>query len=266
MAVFLDRQYIDADDFAVQFGLSLFETFLVGIGCRIFLLERHVDRLYRSLDHFNIDLAIRKDEFRQSVENYVRVNALERKVLRVAVTAGNRYKGIMPSILFSERDNPYCDESYKRGISLMIADFRRNETSPLVMHKTGNYLENLTAYGTARDKGCDDALFLNSRSEITETTKSNIFFVSKGTLHTPALDCGLLPGIIRGWVIEKAASIGISCAEGRYSLDELLDSDEVFATNSVMGVMPVACVNGHKKSATGENSVTRALMKLYEEK
>ena len=258
------RRDVDAEDLGVQFGFSIFETFLVGSGCRIFLLERHADRLFRSLKHFNIALAADKDEFRQSAENYARASASEGKVLRVTVTAGSKHKGIEPAVLFSQRDNPYGDESYKRGLSLTLADFRRNETSPLVMHKTGNYLENYAAYSAASAKGYDDALFLNSKNEITETTKSNIFFVSQGVLHTPETGCGLLPGIIRGWVIEKAASLGISCAEGRYTLEELLGSDEVFATNSVMGIMPVACVNGHKKPMPGENSVTGALMKLYE--
>ena len=261
---FLYRRYVDAEDLGVQFGFSLFETFLVGSGCRIFLLGRHVDRLFRSLKHFGIALAADKDEFRRSAENYARANASEGKVLRVTVTAGSECKGIEPAVLFSQRDNPYGDESYKRGLSLTLADFRKNETSPLVTHKTGNYLENYTAYSAARAKGYDDALFLNSKNEITETAKSNIFFVSQRALHTPEIGCGLLPGIIREWVTEKAASLGISCTEGRYTLEELLCSDEVFATNSVMGIMPVTFVNGHKKPAPGENSVTRALMELYE--
>lgn len=119
----------------------------------------------------------------------------------------------------------------------MISDHKRNETSLLVKHKTANYMENYFIARAAIRQGFDDAVFLNTQNQVTETTKSNLFFVKDGVLHTPNVQCGLLPGVIREWVIRKAASLGIDCREGYYGLAELMEADEVLITNSVMGIM-----------------------------
>lgn len=265
MDSYLTLQNISPEDLGLQFGFSLFETFLVGRDCKIFLLDRHIDRLSQSMGCFNIDINMHKAEFRKLIVNYIQKNRLNGKVLRVTVTSGNRQKGIAPSILFTSRENPYTQDLYNKGLKLMVASFRKNETSPLVMHKTGNCLESYMACNTALSKGYDDSLFMNSKGEMTETTKCNLFFVSRGILHTPALSCGLLPGIIRGWITEKASSLGINCIQGRYSPESFADMDEVFATNSVMGIMPVVEIEGYKTLTIADSSITKLLMKEYNE-
>ena len=68
---------------------------------------------------------------------------------------------------------------------------------------------------------------------------SNVFFVKAGKLHTPAIEAGLLPGIVRGWVIEQ-----FPVARGLFSKAELAEAEEIFVTNSIAGVMPVTEIEG----------------------
>lgn len=260
----LYNQGVSAEDFGVQFGFSLFETFLVRNDCSVFLLDRHIDRLFQSMSYFNFDINMDKAKFQQLIVSHIEYNDLNGKVLRVTVTYGNKKKGIDSAILFSSRGNPYNNEVHKSGLKLMVADFKRNETSPVVMHKTGNYLENYTANNNALSKGYDDALFLNSKNEITETARSNIFFVSQGILHTPDSGCGLLPGIIRGWIIEKSGQLGINCKPGHYALESLLNADEIFVTNSIMGIVPVTNIEGRPIKYPASGSVTGMLIKEFQ--
>ena len=71
---------------------------------------------------------------------------------------------------------------------------------------------------------------------------SNVFVVRDGVIQTPPVDTPVLPGIVRGLILELAAGDGRAVREARLTINDLLDADEVFLTNSVMEVMPVCRV------------------------
>lgn len=70
----------------------------------------------------------------------------------------------------------------------------RNETSPLVYHKTLNYGDCILEKRAAAAAGINEKVFVNTKGQISEGTVSNIFFVRKNMIYTPQLSCGLLPG------------------------------------------------------------------------
>ena len=82
--------------------------------------------------------------------------------------------------------------------------------------------------------GINEKVFVNTKGQISEGTVSNIFFVRKNMIYTPQLSCGLLPGILREYVMSK-----FSVVETIIYPDELMYYEECFVTNSLMGVMPV---------------------------
>jgi len=234
------------------FGLSLFETFLVQANGTVLFLEDHADRLMRSARILGFDLPFTAESWMEWVLEYIAVQGLMSRILRVTVSSGSG-KGIAPSIHFSIRD--FGRQSPDYGCKLIVSDIFRNETSLLTAHKTGNYAENLMVLRDAAARGFDDALFLNSRGKIAETTKCNFFFVKENVIYTPAPACGLLPGIIRKFVIESAAALRIPLIDGEYALDDIIGAQEVFVTNSVMGIQPVFLV---QKEAAGNPLFTAA--------
>jgi branched-chain amino acid aminotransferase len=84
---------------------------------------------------------------------------------------------------------------------------------------------------------------LDLQGHLAECTSSNIFFVKDGVLHTPSLRVGILDGITRGLIIEQGRERGVEVHEGEYTLERLLEADEVFITNTTTEVMPVRGVN-----------------------
>ncbi|WP_010246485.1 aminotransferase class IV [Acetivibrio cellulolyticus] len=233
---------ISAYDYGFLYGFSIFETFCVMENGKVFLLEKHIERMLKSAEFFGIEHKMSKDELINTVILYIKENLISDTILRMTLSAGNSQKSLTPRITFSCRKNTYTEEKITAGCKLMLSDIRKSENSVILRHKTSNYLENFVLMNKAIVDGFDDILFMNSSANVTETAKSNIFFVKGNTIHTPDLKCGLLPGVIREWVIAEAGRQNIECREGFYSFNDFIDADEVFVTNSAMGIMRVKSI------------------------
>ncbi len=263
MGKIFGNDYISTDDMGVLYGFGVFTTFLVDGRGEVFLLDRHVRRLFCSAVFFRFDLPIMNDDLDSYIREYICENGIKNKIMRVAITCGNALKAVAPSVVVSCRENTYTREACSKGWRLSVAGSLRNETSPIVRHKTSNYLENFLALKDAVSNGFDDVLFLNTRRSVAETAKCNIFFVRDGRVFTPSEACGLLPGIIRQWVVMQLAEEGIGCVEDSFTLDMLLDSDEVFVTNSVVGIVPVGEIQGRAIGKGIQGEITGFLLCKY---
>jgi branched-chain amino acid aminotransferase len=86
------------------------------------------------------------------------------------------------------------------------------------------------------ENNLDDAILLNSDSEICETSASNIFVVKGGLIYTPPINSGCVDGIIRKKIIENADDWGYTVEEKEMKSFELIKADEVFLSNSIKGI------------------------------
>jgi len=145
--------------------------------------------------------------------------------------------------LITARSLPYSAPDYLRGFRVMT--LRQGERDGrLTGLKTLNYLENRLARQTARAADFDEALFVTPAGRVLEGSSTSVFLVKDGHAHTPPLSSGVLPGVARARVL---ALIGPERAhETAFTLEDLLAADEVFLTNSLMGVMPVCTLDAHK--------------------
>lgn len=116
----------------------------------------------------------------------------------------------------------------------------RLATQPLLAGiKHLNRLEQVLARQEWDDVGIAEGLMLDSDDNVIEGTMSNIFMVQHGTLYTPNLDrCGI-EGIMRKRVLERARMLRISTHLTSLRITALLQADELFLTNSVIGIWPV---------------------------
>jgi 4-amino-4-deoxychorismate lyase len=110
--------------------------------------------------------------------------------------------------------------------------------------KSTSYAVNMAAQEEARSRGTDDALFLSLEGLVLEGPTSNIWFREGRTLHTPALDLGILAGVTRDTLIGAATARGYDVAEGAYELDRLVSADEVFSSSSIREVVGVVAIDG----------------------
>jgi len=244
MSINNKNTYISTYDYGFLYGFSIFETFVVSKNGDVFLLEKHIERMINSARFFGISNKMTKAQLLNKVVTYINDNVLSDVILRMTMSAGNNKENLFSSIAFSYRQNVYTQDKISKGFKVSISEVRKSESSIVLRHKTSNYLENYILMNKAVFEGFDDVVFMNTSSEVTETTRSNIFFVRDSVLYTPHKNCGLLPGVIRQWVIEEAYRQNIKCIEGYYNISDLISADEVFITNSAMGIMHVKSIDG----------------------
>lgn len=244
MSVDNNNEFVDTYDYGFLYGFGIFETFSVSENGNVFLLEKHIERMMKSAEVFGIEHKMEETELIDKVFSYIKLNKISDGILRMTLSAGNIQKGILPQLVFTYRTNTYTVEKLAKGCKLLLSDIRKSENSIILRHKTSNYLENFVLMNKAIEEGFDDVLFMNTTSYITETAKSNIFFVKDGIIYTPDINCGLLPGVIREWVVSEAERQNIECRSGAYTINDFIGADEVFVTNSAMGIMHVESIDG----------------------
>lgn len=115
------------------------------------------------------------------------------------------------------------------------------ERSPLAGHKTHNYMEAMHRLELARARGYFDALRLDSKDRLAETTSANLFLIAKGHLYTPAADTGILPGVTRAQLL-RCPTLRVAC--GHYTLADLQTAEALFVTNATNGIQAIGSVEG----------------------
>lgn len=254
-------------DLGFLYGYGLFETMRAYSG-HIFRLESHLERLSKSARL--LGLPLRGLDLGKACYDTLRVNRLSDARIRLTVSIGEGEavpdppKHPRPTVLIIATEyTPPSIEVYRRGYAAIVASTRQNSHSPLSRLKTTSWLNYILARKEARVKGADEAILLNERSFICEGSTSNIFLMSCGTLITPSLGSGCLPGVTRQTVIELAPELGIKVAEREVQLEELLEADEAFLTNSLIELMPLTEVNSKPIGERERGKVTMVLRKAY---
>jgi branched-subunit amino acid aminotransferase/4-amino-4-deoxychorismate lyase len=134
----------------------------------------------------------------------------------------------------------------EEGLALTLSPYRLSTLSPLAGVKSVNYLEHVMAWEEAHARDFHEAVLLNERGEIVGATMANIFWVTRGTIHTPALATGALAGTTRACVIALAEELAFPLVEGIYDTSDLGDADEIFLTSAAHGVGLVTTYDFHR--------------------
>lgn len=249
--VYLNGQIVERRSAAVSpmdrgflYGDGFFETLRV-FGGTPFLLARHLARLVRSCRETGWKELPDAERLRQGVAALIERTDLSDCYLRVTVSPGlhegtlTEWEADEPTVFIEARQMALPPLDDPPPLVLMKSSHLVNSTSPNVRHKSLSYQANLLALAEARRAGADEVFFLNENGRLTEGAITNLFFIRDGRVFTPAVACGLLPGITREVVMELCRSQNIPVQEGEYTEDELREADEIFCTNSLKGIVRV---------------------------
>ena len=261
-------------DHGFLYGYGLFETMRAYNG-HIFRLDSHVTRLRCSAESIGLTHNIlTTDEGTQSLKAAcmatLEANKLKDARIRLTVSAG---EGDMtpdpgtcpsPTILITAQNLvPLPPEKYETGFKAALSSLRRNSQSPLSRLKSTCYMENILARTAARAAGCDEAIFLNEQGYLAEGSTTNVFLVSRGELITPCFESGVLPGITRDAVLEIARASHLKATERWVQLNELIEAQEAFLTNSILELMPLVSVEGRTIGTGKPGKLTGDLLFAY---
>ena len=223
------------------FGKGVFETILVKN--KAIFLSKHIERLNKSIRFLNIGEKISEDKILELIEKFNIKNC----VLKIIVTERN--------LVLSTRNINYKTEDYLKGFSLKISESIRNSKSKLTYIKSINYLENILEREEAIKSGYDEVIFFNENGYLSEGSMSNIFIIKNNKIFTPDINQGLLPGIIRNFIVKRYNVI-----EKKITLEELFNADEIFITNSILGIMKISKI---ENKILVENKLTNIIREEY---
>ena len=234
-----------------NFGDGLFETIRVFNG-KIICLDAHFNRISSGLDVLKIK------------QNYsFNQNSLERYVNELLLYKNIKYGGKVKVYIFRAGLGTYKPETNQMSFVLEAMDLEQNKyvlnkkgflvdiyseysktVNQLSFFKTSNSLLYVLAAVTASENNLDDLFIINQKSEIIESSNSNVFFLKEDVLLTPPLNSGCIEGVMRIEVIRAAKDLGINILESNVYEEDLEKSREIFLTNVISGIR---WVGGYKK-------------------
>lgn len=251
---------VDPADRGLAYGDGLFET-MGAVDGRVRRLDLHFDRLEEGCRRLEIPPLPRDLLTREIAASCPKEG---RAVVKLIVTRGSGTRGYAPpeaaspTRVLAISSWPEYDEShYRRGISVRVCQLRLGENPALAGLKHLSRLEQVLAERELRGHGVQQGLVLDTSDRVVGGTSSNVFAVNGIEIATPALlRCGV-KGVMRRAVLEASSALGMRVAERDLTLDQVLEADEVFVTNSLFGVWPVAAIDS-RRFAVGP--ATRRLM------
>jgi branched-chain amino acid aminotransferase len=271
-----DRPQLTVTDRGFQVGDGVFETIRVCGGSAL-ELPLHLARLRASARAMAIPVPDDVDRrVPRAIAEVIRANSLDappaRAAVRVTLSRGPvDSRALLPPgqvtpnlVVQAWRMDPPSPGLLDRGLHLVIAPVRRDPRSPLATVKTTSRAEFVYACLDAQRRGGDDAVFLTTDGALAEATSASLFLLGSTEIATPSLDCGILVGTTRDWIIRTgAARLGMTVREAHLAPEELFDASEVLLAASVAGILPVTMVEGRR---IGDGRPGRRTMRLHEER
>lgn len=245
-------------DRGFKYGDAAFDTTRT-FGHRIFKLDEHLDRFYRSLRYLQIDPGVSRETLIQATEEVAEhclktVGEDEDIWLTQRVTRGldpadqKRWPDypertvIVEAALLPLRQR---SAAYRDGLKVVTPSIRRPPPDTLSPRaKTHNYLNLVLADLEVQARDPDaHAVLLDTNGNFAEGKGSNIFFVKDGVVLTPK-ERYVLPGVSRQTAVDLATAAGMRVEEADLDLYDAYSSAETFITSTSFCICPVASING----------------------
>ena len=156
-------------------------------------------------------------------------------------------------------------EDFEKGLDVLLTNIKRippSSIDPTI--KNYHWLDLVTGMLDAYERGHNTAILVDENNNISEGPGFNIFSVDKSGINTP--EYGVLEGITRQTVINLAKELELKVNINPISIEMLRSSDELFATSTAGGVMPITKVSGKLIGLGKVGSITRKIHKIYWEK
>ena len=238
---------------ALHYASAVFEGERVYNG-RIFKLLEHSSRLQKSAEYLGFKIPYSIEEISDACIKMVDLLKIKDGYIRPIAWRGSEMMGVSAqntsihlAIAGWAWPSYFDPEQRSKGIRLQLSKWKRPspETAPVQSKAAGLYMICTLSKHAAEENGYDDALMLDWRGRVAESTGANIFFIFKNELHTPVPDC-FLDGITRRTIIDLAKKRNIKVVERTIELSEIEFADEVFLTGTAAEVTPVGQIENYK--------------------
>ncbi|MFY9151666.1 MAG: aminotransferase class IV [Prolixibacteraceae bacterium] len=213
--------------------VSVYEVLRVIRRVALFL-EEHYIRLTKSLDFYYVQAELNFQEFKAKIDELIELNSASDGNIKIErISTQNE---ITWEFSFSEHSYPSPDD-YENGVKTELYFAERENPNAKVL--VGNLRERVNNYIKSHE--LFEVLLVNHRGEITEGSRSNVFFMKENVFYT-APESEVLIGITRQKVIECLAELNFQVKEIAVAANEIENYDAVFLTGTSPKVLPVRSI------------------------
>ena len=254
-------------DHGFLYGLGFFETFRT-YGGKVLFFEAHMERLLVALKQYRIHMPYTHEEIFEVVKRLNEQSGNTDGYFRVNVSAGEHGIGLQPTVYSNPtvivfRKELHVAPSGQEKTAHWLKT-PRNSPEQNMRVKSHHYGNNVLGRFELPSLATQEGFFLTKEGYVAEGITSNIFWIKNDILYTPSLETGILPGITREWVIQKARQLGIRVEVGLYTQKDIESASECFVTNSVQELVPISQLE-HKKLLGNKGPLYVRLAKAYAE-
>ena len=234
---------ISPDNRSFRYGDGCFETMKV-INGKLILAEYHFERLFTSLRLLQFDLPsyFTAEYLEEHILSLVKKNH-HQKLARVRLMIYRGNGGLYdpanhyPNCLIQTWElNPANNILNQNGLIVDVFEGAKKVGDSFSAIKSNNYLGYAMAALWVKQKQLNDAFLLNAFGRVADATIANVFIIKDGIVKTPRIDEGGINGIMRRVLIEKLPLIDLQVQVTTLNVEELLDADELFLSNSIYGI------------------------------
>ena len=234
---------------------------------KFFRLDDHLDRFYSGMGKLQMKIPYSRSELTSILKNCVKATGLQDAYVEMITTRGQPEPG--------SRDPRTCKNQFfafaipfvwvskpGKGLNLIVSKRQRippGSIDPSI--KNYHWLDLVMGQFEAYDHGAETVVLTDGNGFIKEGPGFNIFTIKDSVLMTPAT--GVLEGVTRKTVIELASAKGYEIVQGDLSEVQALSADEVFATSTAGGVMPITQINSQIIGSGSIGPITQNLQNDY---
>ena len=266
----IDLPAVMVEDRGYQFADAVYEVIKV-VGGRVLDLERHLDRLERSLGELAIAMPTSRAALTQILKEALRRSRQADALLYIQVGRGvaprNHAfpKAAKPSLVVTVRRPRWPSEDERtRGVKVVTRPDTRWRRCDV---KSVSLLPNVLARQAAADAGCREAWLVDDAGRVREGSASNAYIVDRdGRLITHPLGPEILGGVTRQVVLEIARSLQIEVVERPFTLEEARAAPEAALSSTSSLLLPVVAIDGRPVGDGAPGPVIRRIAELYEDR
>ena len=271
----LSKAKVPITTHAIHYGTSIFEGirgYWSSKNLYIFRLNDHVKRFRNSGKFYNITFNFSDKQIENAVLNLCKKNKIKEScyirpfyfVSQLGINLHVTKKAPTHVAMFSF---PFGDLFNKNGITATISKWRKfsDLSTPIQAKMGGNYLNSVLATQDAKQKGFDEAIFLDQSGNVSEAPGENIFLVKNNKLITPTLSASALDGITQKSIITLSKDMNLEVKVRKVSKKELKFADEIFLSGTAAEITPIIKLDKKKIGDGKVGKITKSLMTSYAE-
>lgn len=254
---------------SLHYGYSVFEgikSYKTDYGTKIFKAEEHYDRLRRSAELMHIPFSYTTQELTDLTYELLERNQLDDAYIRPLVFCSpnmglTKGKESYLTILAWEWNNGYLSDR----VRVMTSSFQRPNPQAFLMEAKvgGHYVNSILASQEAKDKGYDEALVLDEKGNVAESSGANVFYEKDGVLFTPAKG-SILPGITRQTVFEICNELNISAKETFFKPEEMRGADAAFFCGTAAEIVGLDSLDDIPFTKNWDDTSSKLIQEAYQ--